>query len=75
MPVRSLILPAGPHYAGFCERLFYHSLDSDLKTGRMSTVCNGKIVSETDARRLVAHARDQNHNTDDQITSYFHRSA
>jgi hypothetical protein len=55
MAVRSFRGPIGPQYAGFVERLFYHALDSNLRTGRMSTVCNGEIVV-ADARRLVAHA-------------------
>ena len=38
MPVRSLRGPIGPQYAGFCERLFYHSLDCGLRAGRISTV-------------------------------------
>ena len=65
MPVRGLILPIerplpiGPQYAGFCERLIYHSLDSNLRAGRMTTILNGKIIPEADARRLVAHARAQ----------------
>ena len=59
MPVRNLRGPIGPQYAGFVERLFYHSLESNLRTGRMSTVCSGRIVSGADARRLVAHARAQ----------------
>ena len=59
MPVRNLRGPIGPQYAGFVERLFYHSLESNLRTGRMSTVCNGRKVSVADARRLVAHARAQ----------------
>jgi hypothetical protein len=57
MPVRRLRGPSGPQYAGFVERLFHHSLDSNLRAGRMSTVCNGKIVSAADARRMVAYAR------------------
>ena len=59
MPVRRLRGPIGPQYAGFCERLFYHSLDSNLRAGRMSTVLNGKIVPAADARRMVAYARVQ----------------
>ena len=58
MPVRRPPPPFGPQYAGFCERLLYHSLDSDLRAGRMSTVLNGEIIPEADARRMVAHARD-----------------
>jgi hypothetical protein len=59
MPVRGLRGPMGPQYAGFCERLFYHSLDCGLRAGRMSTFLNGKIVPAADARRLVAYARAQ----------------
>ena len=59
MPVRGLRGPMGPQYAGFCERLFYHSLDCGLRAGRMSTVLNGKIVPAADARRMVAYARAQ----------------
>jgi hypothetical protein len=65
MQVRGLILPIerplpiGPRYAGFCERLMYQSLESDLRAGRMTTVLNGKIIPEADARRMVAHAQAQ----------------
>jgi hypothetical protein len=59
MPVRSLRGPVGPPYAGFCERLMYQNLDSNLRTGQMSTVLNGKIISEDEARRMVAYARGQ----------------
>ena len=59
MPVRRLRGPIGPQYAGFCERLMYQSLESNLRAGRMSTVLNGKIIPEADARRMVAYARAQ----------------
>ena len=59
MPVRRLRVPIGPQYAGFCERLMYQSLDSNLRAGRMSTVLNGKIIPEANARRMVAYARAQ----------------
>jgi hypothetical protein len=59
MPVRSLILLIERPWAGFCERLFYHSLEYDLRAGRMGTNVNGGIIPVTDARRLVAHARAQ----------------
>jgi hypothetical protein len=64
MPIRVLIpierpLPIGPQYAGFCERLMYHSLENNLRAGRMTTNVNGKIVLEADARRMVAYARAQ----------------
>jgi hypothetical protein len=65
MQIRGLILPIerplliGRQYAGFCQRLMYQSLASNLRAGRMTTVLNGKIIPETDARRLVAHAQAQ----------------
>jgi hypothetical protein len=59
MPVRRLRGPIGPQYAGFCERLMYNSLNSNLRAGRMSTVVNGKIIPEAQARRMVAYARAQ----------------
>ena len=37
----------------------YQSLDSNLRAGRMTTVLNGKIIPEADARRMVAHAQAQ----------------
>ena len=49
----------GTQHAGFIQRLMYHSLDSNLRAGRMSTVLNGEVVSEADARRMVAHGRAQ----------------
>ena len=59
MPLHGLILLIGPRYAGLCERLFYHSLDSNLRAGGMSTTLNGKIVPTAEARRMVAYARAQ----------------
>ena len=59
MPVRRLRGPIGPQYAGFCERLMYQSLDSNLRAGQMSTVLNGKIISKADARRMLSYARAQ----------------
>jgi hypothetical protein len=59
MPVRGLILPIERPWAGFCQRLLYHSLDSDLRVGRMRTILNGSIIPVADARRLVAHGRAQ----------------
>ena|SRR6266436_3038071 len=58
MPVRRVPPPFGPQYAGFVERLMYQSLDSNLRAGRMNTTLNGKIIPETDARRMVARAQD-----------------
>ena len=59
MPVSRLRGPIGPQYAGFCERLMYQSLDSNLRAGQMNTVLNGKTIPEDDARRMVAYARAQ----------------
>ena len=59
MPVRRLRGPIGPQYAGFCERLMYQSLDSNLRAGQMNTVLNGKTIPEDDARRMVGYARAQ----------------
>ena len=59
MPVRRLRGPIGPQYAGFCERLMYQSLDSNLRARQMNTVLNGKTIPEDDARRMVAYARAQ----------------
>jgi hypothetical protein len=62
MPVCRLPLPFGPQYAGFVDRLYYHSLDSSLRAGlragQTSIHFNGKIVPVADARRQVAHAQD-----------------
>ena len=58
MPVRRLPPPIGRQFAGYCERLMYQALEANLKSGRMSTVLNGKIILEADARRLVARAQD-----------------
>jgi hypothetical protein len=59
MPVRGLILPIERPQAGFCQRLFYHLLDCELRAGKMSVMLNGSIVPEADARRWVAYARAQ----------------
>ena len=56
MPLRGLRVPIGPQYSGFCERLMYQSLDSNLRADEMSTVLNGKIIPEDNARRMVAYA-------------------
>ena len=45
-----------PGHAGFCQRLFCHALANNLRTGRMTTRLNGEIVTEDEARRIVAHA-------------------
>jgi hypothetical protein len=59
MPISRLILPNEVMSAGFCERLFYRSLDNDLRTGRMRTVHNGKIVTNAEALTLTGYARSQ----------------
>lgn len=57
MPVRRLPFPYGPQYAGFVERLYFHALESNLRSGKMTTRVNGEVVSESDARRIVAKAQ------------------
>jgi hypothetical protein len=57
MPVRSLRLQSWSPLGEFYRGCFYHSLDHGLRTGRMIASINGKMVSVTDARRMVAHAR------------------
>ena len=59
IPIRRLKVPIRPQYAGFCERLMYQSLDSNLRADEMSTVLNGKIIPEDNARRMVEYARVQ----------------
>ena len=66
MPVRGLPLQfLNPEFLDplgqFYRRCFYNNLNNDLRAGRsMSTVStNGKIISEAEARRMVAHARVQ----------------
>jgi hypothetical protein len=64
MPVRRLPFPYGPQYAGFVERLYFHSLESSLqaalRAGRTSieSGCFGseKIPVES-AQRSVAFAQ------------------
>ena len=62
MPVRGLRGPIGPQYAGFCDRLFYHSLDGSLRAGlragQTSIHFNGTTMPVAKAQRLVAHAQD-----------------
>ena len=59
MPLRGLRVPIGPQYSGFCERLMYQRLDSNLRADKMSAVLNGKIIPEDNARRMVEYARVQ----------------
>ena len=46
-------------YAGYVQRLLYRALQLGLRAGRVTTVLNGKVVSEADARRIVAYAQAQ----------------
>jgi hypothetical protein len=57
MPVRRLPFPYGPLYAGYCERVMFHMLESNLRTGKMTTRLNGEIVSESEVRRIVKNAQ------------------
>ena len=65
MPVRGLPLQfLNPEFLNplgqFYRRCFYHSLDSDLRAGRaMSVSCNEKIISVSEAQRMVARVRAQ----------------
>lgn len=54
---RALLI--GSQYVWFYERSMYQSLDSSLRAGRLTTVLNGKIIREAEARRFVAHAQAQ----------------
>jgi hypothetical protein len=63
MPVRRLPFPYGPQYAGFVERLFFHSIESGLqaalRTGR--TILEQSFyrdeISVESAQRTVAFAQ------------------
>jgi hypothetical protein len=57
MPVRALILPVVRQWAGFVERILFASLAAGLEAGRVTTTLNGSVVSEAEARRIVAYAR------------------
>jgi hypothetical protein len=63
MPGRGVLLPlerplsTGIQHAGFCERLFFHSLEIDLRQGRMTTIRNGRLIPDVEARRIVTHAQ------------------
>jgi hypothetical protein len=52
-------LPIERATAGFCQRLMYQSLAGNLETGHMSTILNGKLIPESEARLKVAYARAQ----------------
>jgi hypothetical protein len=44
--------------AGFCQRLFFHALEQNLRSGApMKVIMNGEVVPEDRARRIVAAAR------------------
>ena len=63
MPVRRLLFPYGPQYAGYVDRLFFHSLESSLqaalRTGR--TILEQSFyrdgISVESAQRTVAFAQ------------------
>src|ERR1700676_5001468 len=64
MPVRRLPFPYGPQYAGYVDRLFFHSLESSLQTalraGRTSieSSCFGsETIPVESAQRTVAFAQ------------------
>ena len=53
MPVRRVLVTAKRPWAGYVERLFYNSLAAGLRRGRISTVLNGRVLSLSEAERLV----------------------
>ena len=66
MPVRGLPLQfLNPEFLDplgqFYRRCFYNNLNNDLRAGRaMTTVINnGKLLSVTEAHRMVARAREK----------------
>jgi hypothetical protein len=60
MPVRPLQLGALNPEGEFYRGCFYRSLESDLRAGRaMSVRIHEKIISVTEAHRMVARARAQ----------------
>jgi hypothetical protein len=44
-------------HVGFCQRLLYQALASELRNGRVTMRLNGEIVTEEQARRIVEHTR------------------
>jgi hypothetical protein len=46
MPARRLPFPYGPQYAGFLERLYFHSLEAHLRSLRHG-VCAGARIFAT----------------------------
>jgi len=69
MPVRSLLFILDANHTGYCERLLFQALRGDLRCGSMTTWLNGKIVSETEALRILgaqlgdAASPSQNHSS------------
>jgi hypothetical protein len=60
MLVRRLPLPYGPQYAGFLERLYFHTLEAHLRSLRgdqKTTYFNNRIVSVDAARQQVVYAQ------------------
>jgi len=57
MPIRRLLLPLEPRDPGYCERLLFQALRSDLRSGQMTTRLSGKIISEKEALRIVSYAQ------------------
>jgi hypothetical protein len=56
MRVRSFVLPIESPQVGFVRRLMFHQLYCKLKSGRFPTMLNDSMVSEAEARRIVAYA-------------------
>ena len=60
MPVRRLPFPYGPQYAGFLERLYFHSLEAHLRSLRrdqQTTYFNNRAMSVDAASQQVACAQ------------------
>jgi hypothetical protein len=63
MPVRRLLFPYGPQYAGFVERLFLHAIESSLQSALRAgrTILEQSFyrdeISVESARRTAASAR------------------
>jgi len=61
MPVRRLPFPFGPQYAGFLERLYFHTLEGSLQAAlrerRASVEVCGHLIPVDTARRRVAYAQ------------------
>jgi hypothetical protein len=61
MPVRRLPFPFGPQYAGFVERLYFHTLEGSLQAAlrerRASVEVCGHLIPIDNAHRRVAYAQ------------------